>query len=71
MKKYLEIIKLNAERRKLDTKINSLKPVAVKELYKDGYSMDDICVLLKIGKVNVVDIIKGKKIEMLKRGRKK
>lgn len=71
MKKYLEIIKLYAEKRKLDNKINFLKPEAVKELYKDGYSMDDICVLLKIGKINVVNILNGKKTKMLKRGRKK
>jgi predicted DNA-binding protein YlxM (UPF0122 family) len=56
---------------KLQEQINNLKPVAVRELYKMDYSMDNISTMLKIGKINVFKILHGTKRKMEKRGRKK
>lgn len=68
MKAYEEIIVLQAKHLQLQDKINSLKPQAVKELKKMGYSYDKICSVLSIGKINVMEIIKGNKTEIKRRG---
>ena len=66
---YIKIIELIAKKKMVEKKINNLKPKAIKELYKIGYSMDDICSMLKVGKINVVDVLRGKKKKFLSQGR--
>ncbi len=68
---YERIIELNSQLMKLQEKINSLKPSAIKELYKMGYSMDSIALTLRVGKVNVVKILNNKKKTIGKTGRKR
>lgn len=70
-KSYERIIELNSQLVKLQEKINSLKPIAIKELYKMGYSMDSITLMLRVGKVNVVKILNNKKKTIGKTGRKR
>ncbi len=71
MKKYEEIIKLNSELLKLMDKINELKPEAIKELYKMGYSMDRISTILYVGKINVLKVLHNKKLKINRRGGKR
>jgi len=53
-KNYEQIIELKAEKIKIDMKIKNLKPTAVKELRKMGYSFDKIINILGIGKLNAI-----------------
>lgn len=57
---YVRIIELNAEKIKLDKKIEKLKPKAVKELRAMGYSFDKIVRMLNIGKITAIKILKNK-----------
>lgn len=66
---YEQIIELNSEKMKLEDEINKLKPSAIKQLYKLGYSMDNISNMLRVGKVNVVAILKGNKKKIGNTGR--
>jgi len=68
---YEKIIELNSQLMKLQEKINSLKPTAIKELYKMNYSMDSIALMLRVGKINVVKILNNKKKIIGKTGRKR
>ena len=70
-KSYEKIIELNSKAVILIDKINKLKPKAIKELYKLGYSMDSISIMLKIGKINVLNILNNKKKKIERVGRKR
>lgn len=71
MRAYEEVIKLNSKIRILQNKINTKKVKAVKELREMDYSLDIISRILSMGKINVLNIIKGKKKKMFNKGRKK
>jgi hypothetical protein len=51
--------KNNNIEKKLDTVIELLRIQVALELYKSGQTMDQICKRLRIGKVKVVEMLKG------------
>ena len=65
-KPFERIITLTGERDKLTREINNLKPSAVQDLRKMGYSADRICKMLGMGKATVLAIINGKKKKVLR-----
>lgn len=68
---YEQIIVLNSEIRRLQDKVNELKPNAIKELYEMGYSMDRIAFMLYTGKVNVIRVLHNDKVKINSVGRKR
>lgn len=69
VKAYEKIIVLQAKHLCIQDEINDLKPQAVKELKELGYSYDKICAILSMGKINVLEIVKGTKTEIKRRGK--
>lgn len=61
MKNYEKIMRLNSEIIKIKKGIKPLRNKAVLELYEMGYSMDRICSILFIAKIDVIDIINPKR----------
>lgn len=70
-KPYEKIIELNSQKMKLEKEINNLKPNAIIQLCEMGYSMDNISIMLKTGKINVFDILHKNKKEIGQVGRKR
>lgn len=62
-KAYERILVLNAEIYHLQEEINSLKLVAIKELYEMGNTLDGISKMLRLGKATVLRIIHSENIK--------
>ena len=63
---YEKIIELNSKKMKLQEEINNLQPNAVKQLYEMGYAMDNIALMLKMGKITILDILHKNKVKIRK-----
>lgn len=68
---YEKIIELNSKRMKLQEEINDLQPDAVIQLYEMGYAMDNIALMLKMGKITILEILHKSKIKIREKGRRK
>ncbi len=56
MTAFGKIILLKKEKTKIQREIDKLKPQAIKELREMGYSYDNICILLGVGKITAIKI---------------
>ena len=70
-KPYEKILELNSKIMELKRKIKVFQPSAVLQLYKMGYSMDKITIILGMGKIIIMEILHKSKIKIRKRGRYK